>query len=93
MMARAATGREVAAERMLTGMRDFAKRDTPLAILVGTVALPVAEAVLANGQERRAEAVAAMRPVLGEMYRLGGSRAQQDVLEQLSLDSALKAGL
>jgi len=26
------------------------------------------------------------------MYRMGGSHAQQDVLEQLFLDSALKAG-
>ena len=32
-----------------------------------------------------------MKPVLGEMYRLGGSHAQQDVLEQLFLDSAVKA--
>ena len=35
----------------------------------------------------------AMRPVLGEMYRLGGSHAQQDVLEQVFMDSALKAGM
>jgi hypothetical protein len=27
------------------------------------------------------------------MYRLGGSHAQQDVLEQLYLDSAMQAGL
>jgi hypothetical protein len=27
------------------------------------------------------------------MYRLGGSHAQQDVLEQLFLDAAMKAGL
>jgi len=33
-----------------------------------------------------------MRPVLADMYLLGGSHAQQDVLEQLFLDSALKAG-
>lgn len=32
-----------------------------------------------------------MRPILGEMYRLGGSHAQQDVLERLFLDSAVKA--
>ena len=32
-----------------------------------------------------------MRPILGDMYLLGGSHAQQDVLEQLFLDSALKA--
>ena len=30
-----------------------------------------------------AQAVAVMRPALGGMYRLGGSHAQQDVLEQL----------
>ena len=34
-----------------------------------------------------------MRPALGVMHRLGGSHAQQDVLEQLFLSAALKAGL
>ena len=34
-----------------------------------------------------------MRPVLGAMHRLGGSHAQQDVLEQLYLDAAMQAGL
>jgi hypothetical protein len=52
----------------------------------------VTAAVLANGQGRHDQAVALMRPVIGEMHRLGGSHAQQDVLEQLFLDSALKAG-
>jgi hypothetical protein len=33
-----------------------------------------------------------MRPALGGMYRLGGSHAQQDVLEQLFLDAATRAG-
>jgi hypothetical protein len=49
--------------------------------------------VLAHRQGRHAEAVAALRPALGGMYRLGGSHAQQDVLEQLFLDAAMKAGL
>ena len=33
-----------------------------------------------------------MRPAIGGMYQLGGSHAQQDVLEQLFVDAALKAG-
>jgi hypothetical protein len=33
-----------------------------------------------------------MRPAIGGMYRLGGSHAQQDVLEQLFLDCAIAAG-
>ena len=93
MMALAATERDAAAAAMLNGMRDFAAGAQPIAALVKTIALPVTEAVLANGQGRHAEAVALMRPVLGEMYRLGGSHAQQDVLEQVFFDSALKAGL
>ena len=94
MMALAATGRDAAARRMLDGIRDVADREPGItAHLAGTIALPVTEGVLANGQGRHADAVAAMRPVLGEMYRLGGSHAQQDVLEQVFLDSALKAGL
>jgi tetratricopeptide (TPR) repeat protein len=92
MMALVATGRDIAAEAMLTGLRDFAAGDQPIARLVAEIALPVTQAVLANGQGRHVQAVALMRPVLGDMYRMGGSHAQQDVLEQVFLDSALKSG-
>ncbi len=94
MMALAATERNDAGRRMLDGMRDYAASEDGInGRLVGTLALPVSEAVLAHGQHRYAAAVAVMRPVIGEMYQLGGSHAQQDVLEQVFLDSALKAGL
>ncbi len=93
MMALAATSRTDAAHRMLAALRDAAQADTSHAALVGTVALPLCEAVLAFGQGAPARCVALMRPVLGEMYRLGGSHAQQDVLEQLYLHAALQAGL
>jgi hypothetical protein len=93
MMALAATGRAEAGRRMLSAMRDFAQGPGINASLVGDIAVPVSEAVLANGLGDHARAVALMRPVLGEMYQLGGSHAQQDVLEQVFLDSALKAGL
>jgi hypothetical protein len=91
MMALAATGRDAAAGSMLSAMRDFSRGGQPIAGLVREIAVPVTEAVLANGQGQHARAVALMRPVLGEMFRLGGSHAQQDVLEQVFLDSALKA--
>jgi hypothetical protein len=77
---------------MLAGMRAFSEQAGPVPRLVQEIALPVTLAVLANGQGRHRDAVAMMRPVLGEMYRMGGSHAQQDVLEQVFLDSALKAG-
>jgi hypothetical protein len=91
MMALAATSRDHAAQSMVRGMRDFAAGTQPTARLTGEVVLPVTEAVLAHGQGRHADALAMMRPVIGEMYRMGGSHAQQDVLEQVFMDSAMKA--
>lgn len=93
MMALAATGRDAAAQRMLAAMREFAQAPTTLAGLTADIALPVTEAVLAHARGESARAVALMRPVLGEMRQLGGSHAQQDVLEQLFLDAAMQAGL
>jgi hypothetical protein len=78
---------------MLDAMRAFAQRPGITASLVARYALPICEAVLAHGSGRFEAAVEAMRPVLGGMYRLGGSHAQQDVLEQLYLDAAMRAGL
>jgi hypothetical protein len=93
MMALAAAGRREAAARMLEAMRGYANGGGTVAALVRGCAIPVAEAVLAHGEGRYADAVEVMRPALGGMYRLGGSHAQQDVLEQLFLDAALRAGL
>jgi tetratricopeptide (TPR) repeat protein len=93
MMALAATGRDAAAARMLAAMRDFAQSPGTTPSMIGRYALPISEAVLAHARGRPAQAVALMRPVLGGMYRLGGSHAQQDVLEQLFLSAAMQAGL
>lgn len=92
MMALGATGRHQAGERMLAAMRDFAAGDGLAAEPVRRYALPVSEAVLAHARGEHAEAVTLMRPALGGMHRLGGSHARQDVLEQLFLDAAMKAG-
>jgi tetratricopeptide (TPR) repeat protein len=93
MMALAATGRYQAAARMLDAMRAFAQGHGIIASLVAEYALPICSAALAHAQGDHARAVAVMRPALGGMYRLGGSHAQQDVLEQLFLDAALQADL
>jgi tetratricopeptide (TPR) repeat protein len=92
MMALAATGRTQAAARMLDAMRDAATRRDTIAPILRDSAIPVCEAVLAHAQGDHARAVAVMRPAIGVMHRMGGSHAQQDVLEQLFLDAAMKAG-
>jgi len=91
LMALAATGRYAAAERMLDAMRAFGRGHKTIAPIVGDVALPVGEAVLAHRRGQYSRAVDLMRPMLDDMHRLGGSHAQQDVLNQLFLDAAVKA--
>ncbi|UYN94280.1 MAG: tetratricopeptide repeat protein [Enhydrobacter sp.] len=91
MMALAATGRFEAAARMLDAMRAFGQGNGTVQRLVARVALPICQAVLAHRQGKHEAALAVLRPVISEMYLLGGSHAQQDVLEQLFLDCALKA--
>jgi tetratricopeptide (TPR) repeat protein len=92
MMALTATGRTAAAQRMMEAMRAFAKGRGTVPPIVRDYVLPIAEAQVARAAGRHAEAVALMRPIIGGMYRLGGSHLQQDVLEQLFVDAALKAG-
>ncbi len=91
MMALAASGRHDAARQMLGAMQEFGRGAETLAPIVGRIALPVSEAVLAHRQGEYSRAVELMKPILDEMHLLGGSHAQQDVLEQLYLDSALRA--
>jgi hypothetical protein len=92
LMALTATGRTAAAQRMIEAMRAFAKGRGTVPPIVRDYVLPIAEAQLAHAAGRHAEAVALMRPAIGGMSRLGGSHTQQDVLEQLFADAALKAG-
>jgi len=94
MMALTADGRLEAAERMLDAMRDHGRANTgENARIVRDAAVPCCEALLLRARGRHAEAVKAMRPAIGGLYELGGSHAQQDVLEQLFLDCAMEAGL
>lgn len=92
LMALLATGRMAAARRMVEAMRAFADGRGTVPPIVRDYVLPIAEAQLASAAGRHAEAVALMRPAIGGMYRMGGSHAQQDVLEQIFVDAALKAG-
>ena len=91
VMALTAAGRGEAAERMIAGMRAFGAGAGTMAPIVRDYAVPICEALVALRAGRAAEAVALMRPAIGGMYRLGGSHAQQDVLEQVFAEAALRA--
>jgi tetratricopeptide (TPR) repeat protein len=93
MMALTATGRMTAAERLLEAIRDAAGNgESEVQRILRDAALPVCEALLLRARGEHSAAVMAMRPALGGMHELGGSHAQQDVLEQAFLDCAVQAG-
>jgi tetratricopeptide (TPR) repeat protein len=92
MMALAATGRFAAAARLLDTISEAARGNGTNARILSRTALPVCRAVLHQARGEHAAALAAMTPALASLTELGGSHAQQDVLEQLYLDSALAAG-
>lgn len=85
MMALAAAGRYAAAARMLACLREYPDR------IVREVAAPVCEAVLAHRRGEHRRVLDLITPILEDLRYLGGSHAQQDVLVQLYLDSAIKA--
>ncbi|WP_424810678.1 tetratricopeptide repeat protein [Roseococcus sp. YIM B11640] len=94
MMALTATGRFEAAERMMEAMRDYSRANTgENARIVRDAAIPCCAALILRARGDFPGAVEAMRPSIGGLYELGGSHAQQDVLEQLFLDCAVKAGM
>ncbi len=92
MMALTAAGRFEAAGRMIEAMATFAKDgDGTAQPLVRDFALPLCRGELLRAKGAYGDAVDLMRPALDGMYQIGGSHAQQDVLEQLFLEAALKA--
>jgi tetratricopeptide (TPR) repeat protein len=93
MLALAATRRFDVAERWIEAIREHgASQAGTNAALVRDCALPICRAVLARARGEFRAACEHMRPALAGMHALGGSHAQQAVLEQLFLDCAVKAG-
>jgi hypothetical protein len=60
--------------------------------IVGAVAAPVCDALLADASGQAREALDLMRPALTRLHTLGGSHAQQDLLHQVFKGFALRAG-
>ena len=93
MMALTAAGRWEAAGRMIDGMRAFAAagRGHRRRRWCATARCRSAKRWWRGRKGDPARACDLMRPALAGMNRLGGSHAQQDVLEQLFLDCAVRA--
>ncbi len=93
MLALAATGRADAAARFLAALRTKAQ-DSALwtAPAIAEVVLPVCEASLAHRAGNHERVVDLLAPRQEQIRLLGGSNAQRDIVFQILVDSAMKAG-
>jgi tetratricopeptide (TPR) repeat protein len=93
MLALAATGRHGAAERLLGALREIAAAGSLwTSSAIADVVIPVCEAVLAHrlgDHGRVVDLMASRRPAI---RLLGGSNAQRDMMMQMLVDSAMRAG-
>jgi tetratricopeptide (TPR) repeat protein len=86
-------GRTNALETLLARMTDRADRpESEMDHVTRHPGLPAAEGLAAFGEGRHARAFARLGAARAAMPRIGGSHAQRDVFERLTIEAGLRAG-
>ena len=91
-MAELRSGREALVEQRLAAMRETAASDAEAARLYRTVGIPVVEALSAFHRGAYDETVALLLQTRVEVWQIGGSHAQRDVIDWTLTEAAVRAG-
>jgi tetratricopeptide (TPR) repeat protein len=91
-MAELRSGRETLAERRLAAMRETAASGLEAAGLYRTVGIPVVEGLAAFHRSDYSAAVELLLPVRFDLWQIGGSHAQRDVVDWTLTEAAVRAG-
>jgi hypothetical protein len=91
-MAELGAGQEARVERRLAAMRETAASDVEAAGLYRSVGIPVVEGLTAFRRGDYGEAVERLLPVGVELWQIGGSHAQRDVVHWTLTEAATRAG-
>jgi hypothetical protein len=91
-MAELRAGREGLAERRLAAMRETAASGVEAAGLYRTVGIPVVQGLAAFHKGAYSEAVERLLPVRVDLWQIGGSHAQRDVVGWTLVEAAVRAG-
>jgi tetratricopeptide (TPR) repeat protein len=91
-MAELRSGREALALQRLKAMRETAASDAEAAPLYRTVGIPVVEALRAFHRGAYEEAVGLLLQTRFDLWQIGGSYAQRDVVDWTLAEAALRAG-
>src|SRR5215472_17166673 len=91
-MAELRSGEASAVERRLAWMRETAANGLEAAGLYRTVGIPVVEGLAAFHRSAWADAVELLLPVRVDLWQIGGSYAQRDVVNWTLTEAAVRAG-
>lgn len=91
-MAELRSGQEALVERRLRAMRETAAGGREAAALYRTVGIPVVEGLVAFHRGAYDRAVDALLPARCDLWQIGGSHAQRDVVAWTLTEAALRAG-
>ncbi len=91
-MAELRSGQVARVERRLEAMQQTAANGVEAAGLYRTVGIPVVEGLAAFHRGAYAEAVELLLPVRVDLWQIGGSHAQRDVVDWTLTEAAVRAG-
>jgi tetratricopeptide (TPR) repeat protein len=91
-MAELGSGEEAAVERRLAAMRGTAAGEAEAAPIYRTVGIPVVEGLRAFRRGAYGEAVERLLEARFDLWRIGGSHAQRDVVNWTLAEAAIRAG-
>ena len=91
-MAELRSGQEAWVEQRLSAMRRTASSDVEAARLYRTVGIPVVEALFAFHRGAYEQAMAGLLQTRFDLWQIGGSHAQRDVVDWTLIEAALRAG-
>ena len=92
LLALAAAGLDAEAAAMLESLRAYAKSQPGTnAEMTARIGVPLCEGLLAHRQGAHGRAVDLLLPLRYELYRIGGSHAQRDLIAMILIDAAIKA--
>ena len=90
-MAELRSGQEALVERRLAAMGETAANGAEAASLYRTVGIPIVEGLAAFHRGAWAEAVELLLPVRFDLWQIGGSHAQRDVVDWTLTEAAVRA--
>jgi hypothetical protein len=92
-MAELGSGQETLVERRLAAMRETAAGSDEAAVLYRDVGVKLIEGLMAFWRGTYEVAVARLLPVRFDLWRIGGSHAQRDVVDWTLTEAALRGGM